>query len=101
MITQITTMTELKNKDITEKIMGASFEVHKFLGNACRQGRAFRKQFINGLWLGNYPMQDYPLPGKLNRAHSAYTWAELPPKSKARWEQHPWVTAWLYIPKKA
>ena len=41
MITQITTMTELKNKDITEKIMGASFEVHKFLGNAylpARQG---------------------------------------------------------------
>jgi hypothetical protein len=34
-------MTELKNKDITEKIMGASFEVHKFLGNAflpARQG---------------------------------------------------------------
>jgi hypothetical protein len=60
-------MTELKNKDITEKIMGASFEVHKFLGNAFRQGRAFRKQFINGLWLGNYPTQDYPLPRKLNR----------------------------------
>ena len=41
MITQITTMTELKNKDITEKIKGASFEVHKFLGNAflpARQG---------------------------------------------------------------
>jgi GxxExxY protein len=28
-------MTELKYKDITEKIIGASFEVHKFLGNAC------------------------------------------------------------------
>jgi hypothetical protein len=26
-------MTELKYKDITEKIIGASFEVHKFLGN--------------------------------------------------------------------
>lgn len=41
MITQITTMTEIKYEDITEKIMGASFEVHKFLGNAflpARQG---------------------------------------------------------------
>jgi GxxExxY protein len=28
-------MIELKYKDITEKIIGASFEVHKFLGNAC------------------------------------------------------------------
>ena len=26
-------MTELTHKDITEKIIGASFEVHKFLGN--------------------------------------------------------------------
>ena len=26
-------MTELKHKNITEKIIGASFEVHKFLGN--------------------------------------------------------------------
>jgi hypothetical protein len=47
MITQITTMTEIKYKDINEIIIGASFEVHKFLGNAClpacRQGRAFRK----------------------------------------------------------
>lgn len=31
-------MAELKYKDITEKIIGASFEVHKFLGNACRTG---------------------------------------------------------------
>jgi GxxExxY protein len=34
-------MAELKYKDITEKIIGASFEVHKFFGNAClsvRQG---------------------------------------------------------------
>ena len=32
---------KLKYKDITKKIIGASFEVHKFLGNAClpdRQG---------------------------------------------------------------
>jgi GxxExxY protein len=41
MITQITTMTEIKYKDITEKIMGAFFEAYKFLGNAylpARQG---------------------------------------------------------------
>ena len=34
-------MIELLYKDITEKIIGASFEVHKFLGNAslpARQG---------------------------------------------------------------
>ena len=30
---------ELKYKDITEKIIGASFEVHKFLGNACLPAR--------------------------------------------------------------
>jgi GxxExxY protein len=30
---------ELKYKDITEKIIGASFEVHKFLGNACLTAR--------------------------------------------------------------
>jgi hypothetical protein len=37
-------MAELKYKDITEKIIGASFEVHKFLGMpACRQGRDSRK----------------------------------------------------------
>jgi GxxExxY protein len=32
-------MTELKYKDITEKTIGASFEVHKFLGNACLPAR--------------------------------------------------------------
>ncbi|HEX5024139.1 MAG TPA: hypothetical protein VFV68_02660 [Agriterribacter sp.] len=32
-------MTELKYKDITEKIIGASFEVHKFPGNACLPAR--------------------------------------------------------------
>ena len=46
MITQITTMTELKNKDITEKIMGASFEVHKFLGNACLPARQGLQEVI-------------------------------------------------------
>lgn len=30
-------MTELKYKDITEKIIGASFDVHKFLGNGFQE----------------------------------------------------------------
>ena len=30
-------MEELKHKDITEKIIGASFEVHKFLGNGFQE----------------------------------------------------------------
>ena len=30
-------MTDLKFKDITEKIIGASFEVHKFLGNGFQE----------------------------------------------------------------
>jgi GxxExxY protein len=30
-------MHELKYKDITEKIIGASFEVHKFLGNGFQE----------------------------------------------------------------
>lgn len=30
-------MTELKYKDITEKIIGASFEVHKFFGNGFQE----------------------------------------------------------------
>lgn len=30
-------MTELKHKDITEKIIGAAFEVHKFLGNGFQE----------------------------------------------------------------
>lgn len=29
--------TDLKYKDITEKILGASFEVHKFLGNGFQE----------------------------------------------------------------
>jgi hypothetical protein len=60
MITQITTMTEIKYKDITEKIMGAFFEAYKFLGNAYLPARQGFQEAI-------YPMQDYPLPGKLNR----------------------------------
>ena len=30
-------MNELKHKDITEKIIGSSFEVHKFLGNGFQE----------------------------------------------------------------
>ncbi len=30
-------MSELKHKEITEKIIGASFEVHKFLGNGFQE----------------------------------------------------------------
>jgi GxxExxY protein len=30
-------MTEFKHKEITEKIIGASFEVHKFLGNGFQE----------------------------------------------------------------
>lgn len=30
-------MAELKYKEITEKIIGASFEVHKFLGNGFQE----------------------------------------------------------------
>ena len=39
-------MTELKYKDITEKIIGASFEVHKFLGNGFTH---CRNLFFNGI----------------------------------------------------
>ena len=41
-------MNELKHKDITEKIIGASFEVHKFLGNGFQEiiyQRAFAWEF--------------------------------------------------------
>jgi GxxExxY protein len=37
MISLISKMTELKYKNITEKIIGASFEVHKFLGNGFQE----------------------------------------------------------------
>ena len=42
--------TELKYKDITEKIIGASFEVHKFLGNGFQEviyQRALAWEFSN------------------------------------------------------
>ncbi|HNP24368.1 MAG TPA: GxxExxY protein [Panacibacter sp.] len=44
-------MTELKYKDITEKIIGASFEVHKFLGNGFQEviyQRALAYEFTQG-----------------------------------------------------
>jgi hypothetical protein len=37
MITPICIIPELKYKDITEKIIGASFKVHKFLGNGFQE----------------------------------------------------------------
>lgn len=37
MITLNENMIELKHKEITEKIIGASFEVHKFLGNGFQE----------------------------------------------------------------
>jgi hypothetical protein len=46
-------MADLKYKDITEKIIGASFEVHEFLGNAClpvRQG--FQEVIYQSAWWG-------------------------------------------------
>jgi hypothetical protein len=39
-------MQELKHKDVTEKIIGAAFEVHKFLGNG------FQEVISAGLSLG-------------------------------------------------
>jgi hypothetical protein len=39
-------MAELKYKDITEKIIGASFEVHKFLGNGFQE-------VVKERWHGN------------------------------------------------
>ena len=44
-------MAELKFKDITEKIIGASFEVHKFLGNGFQKviyQRALASEFQAG-----------------------------------------------------
>ncbi len=41
---------ELKYKDITEKIIGASFEVHKFLGNGFQEVKASP---LNGLCYKN------------------------------------------------
>lgn len=38
-------MTDLKHKDITEKIIGALFELHKFLGN---DGGAFIVEMEKG-----------------------------------------------------
>ena len=43
---------ELKYKDITEKIIGASFEVHKFLGNG------FQEVIYQRHWLTKWEKQD-------------------------------------------
>ncbi len=58
MITQIDSMTgELKYKDITEKINGNSFEVHKFFGNG------FKEVIYQGYWPGSCRRQDCPIYG--------------------------------------
>lgn len=63
MITQIYSMAiELKYKDITEKIIGASFEVHKFLGNGFQEviyQRALAWEFVQaGLFYSREIEQD-------------------------------------------
>ena len=45
-------MDDLKHKDITGKIIGCAFEVHKFLGNG------FRRSFISEPLLLNLSKQD-------------------------------------------
>ena len=57
-------MPELKYKDITEKIIGASFEVHKFLGNRF-SGSNLSKSFS----LGIDASRTILMPGKLNRKY--------------------------------
>ena len=61
-------MAELKYKDITEKIIGASFEVHKFLGNGFQEviyqralawelskaGLTFAREIEQDIFLKNY-----------------------------------------------
>ena len=59
---------DLKYGDITEKIIGCSFEVHKFLGNACLPvGRGFKKCFTNVLWYMNLKNPALTFPGKLSK----------------------------------
>ena len=62
-------MTELKYKDITEKIIGASFEVHKFLGNGFPEviyqralahelreaGLSFKREIEQNIYYKNLP----------------------------------------------
>lgn len=54
-------MAELKYKDITEKIMGASFEEHKFLGNEFQEVSYQRALAWELAQVGFY------IRGKLNR----------------------------------
>ena len=56
-------MTELKYKDITEKIIGASFEVHKFHGNG------FQEVIYQRALAGNYLKPDLLMHGKLSRKY--------------------------------
>ena len=57
-------MPELKYKDITEKIIGASFEVHKFLGNGFQEviyQRALAWELSQS--------RTHLMPGKLSRKY--------------------------------
>lgn len=65
---------ELKYKDITEKIIGASFEVHKFLGNGFQEviyqralawelsqaGLSFAREIEQDIFIKNYRNQLVP-----------------------------------------
>ena len=55
---------QLKYKDITEKIIGASFEVHKFLGNG------FQEVIYQRALAWELDSSGFYLQGKLNRNHS-------------------------------
>ncbi len=77
--------TELKYKDITEKIIGASFEVHKFLGNGfpeviyqralayelTQYGLAFEREIEQDIYYKNLPdpigrrRADFVVDGKI------------------------------------
>ncbi len=77
--------TELKYKDITEKIIGASFEVHKFLGNGFPEviyqralayeltqcGLAFEREIEQDIYYKNLPdpigkrRADFVVDGKI------------------------------------
>ena len=54
-------MPELRYKEITEKIIGASFEVHKFLGNG------FQEVIYQRALPGSWGKPDYLMQGKLSR----------------------------------
>ena len=56
-------MTELKYKDITEKIIGASFEVHKFVGNG------FQEVIYQRALAWELLKPDFLMQGKLSRKY--------------------------------